>query len=203
MSDVPEGYKQTEVGVIPGDWEVKPLEKEIDLLTGFPFPSNQYSKDGVKLLRGSNVKRGTTDWTEENTKYWKSVTSELKEYVLNEGDIVIAMDGSLVGRSFARLSKNDLPALLLQRIARVRSNNIDMGYLKEFICSDYFTKYLDTVKTASAIPHISPKDIKNFKIPLPPTCAEQTAIGTTLKDANALVTQLEKLIANLLNPKAK
>ncbi len=188
-------FKESELGMIPDDWDVKSLENEVDLLTGFPFPSNKYSETGIRLLRGSNVKRGVTEWAEDNTKYWKEVTPELKEYVLKDGDIVIAMDGSLVGKSFARLSSSDLPALLLQRIARVRSSKIDMGYLKEFICSDYFTKYCDSVKTASAIPHISPKDIRNFKIPLPPTKEEQDAIATALNDTDKLISQLEKLIA--------
>lgn len=125
----------------------------------------------------------------------------MKAYLLQDGDIVIAMDGSLVGRSFARLSKTDLPALLLQRVARVRSYRIELGYLKEFICSDYFTKYCDSVKTVSAIPHISPGDIRNFKIPLPPTKAEQTAIATALSDADALISSLEKLIEKKRNIK--
>jgi type I restriction enzyme, S subunit len=107
---------------------------------------------------------------------------------------VIAMDGSLVGKSFARLSKLDLPALLLQRVARVRSKKIHMGYLKEFICSDYFTKHCDNVKTASAIPHISPRDIRSFRIPLPPTKEEQAAIATALNDADQLIIELERLI---------
>lgn len=190
-----EGFKNTEVGDIPEDWEVKALDKEIDLITGFPFQSAKFVKNGVRLLRGSNVKRGVTDWSEDNTKFWEDVSYELKQYLLKEGDVVIAMDGSLVGKSFARITKNDLPALLVQRIARVRSNKIDEGYLKEFICSDYFTKHCDNVKTASAIPHISPKDIRSFQIPIPPTKAEQTVIATALNDADALITQLEKLIA--------
>lgn len=190
-----EGFKNTEVGDIPEDWEVKALDKEIDLITGFPFQSAKFVKNGVRLLRGSNVKRGVTDWSEDNTKFWEDVSYELKQYLLKEGDVVIAMDGSLVGKSFARITKNDLPALLVQRIARVRSNKIDEGYLKEFICSDYFTKHCDNVKTASAIPHISPKDIRSFQIPIPPTKAEQTAIATALNDADALITQLEKLIS--------
>ena len=199
--ELSKGYKQSDVGLIPSDWEVKTLDKEIDLLTGYPFPSSKYSESGIKLLRGSNVKRGETDWSENITQFWEQLTLELKTYLLQEGDIVIAMDGSLVGRSFARLSKTDLPALLLQRVARVRSNKIDLGYLKEFICSDYFTKYCDSVKTVSAIPHISPGDIRNFKIPLPPTKAEQTAIATALSDADALISSLEKLIEKKRNIK--
>jgi len=199
--EVKRGYKQTEVGVIPEDWEVKPIDKEIDLLTGFPFPSSSYSKTGIKLLRGSNIKRGVTDWSADITEYWEKLSPELKQYVLKEGDIVIAMDGSLVGRSFARLTHEDLPALLLQRVAKVRSSKIDSGYLKEFICSDFFTKHCDSVKTVTAIPHISPKDIKEFQIPLPHTKAEQTAIAAALSDADALIQSLEKLIAKKRNIK--
>ncbi|KAF5414969.1 MAG: Type-1 restriction enzyme MjaXIP specificity protein [Candidatus Methanogaster sp.] len=193
--EVKPGYKQTEVGVIPEDWDIKKIGDKIDLLTGFPFPSNNYTSSGIKLLRGSNIKRGKTDWADDITQYWKKVTFDLQQYVLNEGDIVIAMDGSLVGRSFAILSKNDLPALLLQRVARIRSKKIDIGYLKEWICGDKFTKYCDSVKTVTAIPHISPGDIWSFAIPLPPTLAEQTAIATALSDADALIQSLERLIA--------
>lgn len=187
-------YQESEFGLIPKEWEVKEIDHFIDLLTGFPFPSQGYSNSGIKLLRGSNIKRGNIDWNQEITEYWPSLTPELREYILLDGDIVISMDGSLVGRSFARLTKNDLPALLLQRVARIRSSKIDMGYLKEFICSSYFTKYCDSVKTSSAIPHISPKDIKDFRIPIPPKITEQTAIATALSDMDALIAQTEKLI---------
>ncbi len=186
--------KHTEIGEIPKDWDFKEIEQEIDLLTGYPFPSNDYTKNGIKLLRGSNVKRGNIDWNEENTEYWNIITNEIRKYQLENGDIVVAMDGSLVGKSFARVNKSDLPALLLQRVARIRSSKIEMDYLKEFICSDYFTKHCDNVKTSSAIPHISPKDIKSFKIPIPPTKHEQKAIAQTLNDTNVLLSSLEKLI---------
>lgn len=199
--EVRSGYKQTDFGTIPNDWEVKSIGSMIDLLTGFPFPSSSYSKSGIKLLRGSNVKRGVTDWSEDITQFWEKVTAELKPYQLQEGDIVIAMDGSLVGRSFAILTDSDLPALLLQRVARIRSNKIDTGYLKEFVCSDYFTKHCDAVKTSSAIPHISPNDIKSFSIPIAPTLDEQTAIATALSEVDALISTLEKLIAKKQNIK--
>lgn len=188
------GYKQTEVGVIPEDWECLPIADSIDLLTGCPFPSSGYSNSGIRLLRGSNVKRGITDWSEDGTEYWSSVTADIRKYVLKSGDIVIAMDGSLVGRSFAMLSDGDVPSLLLQRVARVRSNSIDQKYLKAWVCSQRFTEHCDAVKTVSAIPHISPGDIRTFKIAFPPTKAEQEAIAEALSDADALIESLEQLI---------
>ena len=166
----------------------------IDLLTGFPFPSNNYSHTGIRLLRGSNIKRGYTDWSEEITKFWKSVTTTLKKYSLEEGDIVIAMDGSLVGKSFSRLTKDDIPSLLLQRVARIRSGLIDMNYLKEWVCSDFFTKHCNSLKTASAIPHIAPKDIQNFSINLPDSKEEQHKIAEKLLETENLIINLESLI---------
>jgi type I restriction enzyme S subunit len=174
-----------------GEWTEKQIGTEIDLLTGFPFPSAQYFDSGVKLLRGSNIKRGVTDWSDDLVQYWPEVTSDISQYVLSEGDIVVAMDGSLVGRSFARLSKDDLPALLLQRVARIRSDKIDMGYLKEWICSKFFTEHCDAVKTVTAIPHISPGDIRSFTIQIPPTQKEQRAIATVLSDMDGEIAAIE------------
>lgn len=194
-SGVKNKYKQTEVGMIPEDWDAKSIGDEIDLLTGFPFASNQYSKTGIKLLRGSNVKRGETDWNEDITEYWSQISSELKRYELKEGDVIIPMDGSLVGKSYAQLSESDLPCLLLQRVARIRSKKIDISYLKHFIGSKDFVKYCDSVKTVTAIPHISPTDIRNFTIPIPRIKSEQSTIAEVLTQTDSLIASLEKLIA--------
>jgi type I restriction enzyme S subunit len=167
----------------------------IDLLTGFPFPSSGYSTSGIRLLRGSNVKRGETDWSDDICAFWPKVTGDIVRYLLKEGDIVVAMDGSLVGRSFASLSTEDLPALLLQRVARIRSSKFSQSYLSSWVCSSRFTDHCDSVKTTTAIPHISPDDIRSFKIGIPPTVVEQNAIGAAFKNCDALIASLDQLLA--------
>lgn len=181
----PKEFKQTELGKIPEDWDVVTIRESCDLLTGHPFSSSKYSDSGVRLLRGSNIKRGNTDWDSSITRYWPEITSNISHYALNIGDVVISMDGSLVGRSFAQLSESDLPALLLQRVARLRAKTIDQNYLKEWVCSSIFTEHCDLVKTVTAIPHISPADILNFKIATPRNGNEQTAIASILSDMDA------------------
>jgi type I restriction enzyme, S subunit len=193
--EVRPGYKQSAVGVIPRDWDAKAIGDEIDLLTGHPFPSSGYLESGVRLLRGSNVKRGQTDWNDDITQYWPSVTPDIARYQLRQGDLVIAMDGSLVGRSFAQLKSDDLPALLLQRVARIRSEKLDVTYLTAFVGSDRFINYADSVKTVTAIPHISPGDIRRFTIPIPATVEEQRAIAAVLSCVDALLKGLDRLIA--------
>lgn len=196
MDLCPRGYKQTEVGEIPEDWVKLEIGEFIDLVTGFPFPSSKYTDSGIKLLRGSNIKRGVTDWDDKLVKYWPEITFDLQKYELKSGDIVIAMDGSLVGRSFAQLSCLDLPALLLQRVARIRvQETIDQSYLKAWVCSKLFTEHCDSVKTVTAIPHISPEDIRTFSIKLPKDIEEQKSIAKALSDVDELIVSLEKLIA--------
>ncbi|MBY3513731.1 restriction endonuclease subunit S [Rhizobium laguerreae] len=176
-------------------WCHTEIGKHIDLLTGFPFPSSGYTSSGVRLLRGSNIKRGQLDWSDELIKFWPKVDGDIAKYALQEGDIVVAMDGSLVGRSFGQISKSDLPALLLQRVARVRSKGIDQGLLKEWICSPFFTEHCDNVKTVTAVPHISPEDILKFRIRASEDLEEQKAIAAFLSDASNELRILESRLS--------
>jgi len=192
---VPDGYKRTEVGVIPKDWNCIRTGDEVDLLTGFPFPSSGYSQTGVLLVRGSNVKRGQLDWQDDITKYWPTASPDINRFGLQKGDIVIAMDGALIGRSYAVISDADLPSLLVQRVARIRSFILNQRLIVYWVGSNSFVNYVDSVKTHSAIPHISPADICNFLIAVPTDQAEQTTIANALSDVDKLITSLEKLIA--------
>src|SRR5690606_27214574 len=91
------------------------------LQPGYAFKSSEFSNNGVRLLRGSNVGVDETFWDESQTRYWPtSRRNEFADYVLNEDDIVIAMDRPFIAAGFkvARLGADDLPALLLQRVGR-------------------------------------------------------------------------------------
>jgi len=179
---------------LPGfevEWKEASIGGMIDLLTGFPFPSSGYRSSGIRLLRGSNVKRGLINWNEDLAEHWPAISSDIARYELCEGDIVIAMDGALVGRSYARVQPSDLPALLLQRVARIRSSSLCNDFLFFQIGSSRFADHCDSVKTSTAIPHISPADIRNFRTFIPPTKKEQNAIAAILLDLDAELSGLE------------
>jgi type I restriction enzyme S subunit len=195
VSDVQPGYKRTEVGVIPADWECRLLGELTEMLTGFPFPSAGFASAGVRLIRGSNVKRDLIDWSDEIARYWPDNSTELGKFRLVSGDIVIAMDGALVGRSFAEIREEHLPALLVQRVARLRSRENSLRYVGFWVKGDAFARHCDERKTHSAIPHISPNDIRSFKVATPPSLPEQQAIAEALADVDALIDALEALSA--------
>jgi type I restriction enzyme S subunit len=180
---------------VPEDWVSTTVGGSADLLTGFPFSSAGFSDAGIRLVRGSNVKRGMLDWTKDISMYWPSDEPRFRAFQLRENDILIAMDGALVGRSHAWIRKSDLPAYLVQRVARLRGTSIAQNLLYQHIRSHRFVQWVDSVKTHTAIPHISSKDIRDFEIYIPPGFQEQDRIGEALSDVDDLIDSLDRLIA--------
>jgi type I restriction enzyme S subunit len=185
-----------------GELEEVLLEEHIAFLSGHAFKSSEFKKnEKYKLLRGINITKGSLRWGEEQTFSWPE-DLQFKKYSLEVNDIVISMDGSLVGRNYALISHAKMePMLLVQRVARLRcKNTLFYGYLLQHIASEHFKSYVDAVKTVTAIPHISAKDIKHFKIPLP-TVKEQEKIAAVLTNADKEIVVLERQLADLKQEK--
>ena len=177
-----------------GEWRKVYVSDVSELLTGYPFASENFSLTGTKLLRCSNVKRGVLDWDPSITVYW-NYCENLDEFQLQAGDIVIAMDGALVGYSFSKITPDDLPMLLVQRVARLRSTGICQDYLAHCIINPAFGEHIERVKTDTAIPHMSPKDILGYAFYMPTCAKEQQAIADILSAADKEIDLLEQELA--------
>lgn len=154
-----------------------------EILVGFAFRSEFFNTDrvGVRLVRGKNVTNRDLRWGDDS-RWWNDFSLDLERYYLRENDIVIGMDGSLVGKNYARIHADDLPLLLVQRVACIRAKKgISQDFLWSCIASNKFEQYIDAIKTGTSIPHISGKQIGEYTIPKI-GIEEQAAIGriTTL-----------------------
>ena len=159
------------------EWKTYTVLAEI--LVGFAFKSDAFNTDGIgiRLVRGKNITSRALRWGDD-TRWWNDFTQKLDRYYLQENDIVIGMDGSLVGKNYARIYAEDLPLLLVQRVACIRAKEgVDQDYLWSCIASSRFEQYIDAVKTGTSIPHISGKQIGEYEIPLL-TLDDQKKIGT-------------------------
>lgn len=146
-----------------------------DIIVGYPFESAKFNTDGngVLLVRGMNVSERFLRFGDE-ARYWDYITDDLKPYYLKENDIVIGMDGSKVGKNFALVKKENLPLLLVQRVACVRAKkDYDQRYIWQYVSSKRFIEYVNTIKTGSSIPHISGNQIANFPIFVPDSKAQK------------------------------
>jgi len=169
------------IGNIPHHWKCTRLKHFVQLISGFPFQSEEFyeGEDGIRLVRGDNVTEGKLRWGEK-TRKWYKITEDLQEFNLKENDVLIGMDGSKVGKNYAIVTMEDLPALLVQRVARLRaSKELKQKFLYYLIGNHSFPQYIDSVKTNVAVPHMSPNDIQNYFIPIP-TQEEQEKISEFL-----------------------
>ena len=140
-----------------------------DLLCGYAFDGEDITEEGKYLLmRGINITEGVIRHSVELDRYYSGSVEKLGKYKLVIGDLVIGMDGSKVGRNSALVSADENGSYLVQRVCRIRSM-VGNNYVLQLVNNVRFHKYVDTVKTSSAIPHISLKDIQNFKIAIPST----------------------------------
>ena len=183
------------------DWEIKGLGDSIDLLSGFPFASEdildgQASKDRerVLLMRGVNITEGSIRHSEDQDRFYCGDLSKLQKYELEIGDMVIGMDGSKVGKNSALVGENERGALLVQRVARIRAlAGTSLPFIYQHVNSFLFHRYVDQVKTSSGIPHISAKQIREFTIGFP-SLPEQTKIANFL---SSLDRKIETVAAQL------
>lgn len=191
-------------------WEQRKFGDYNDLMTGYPFESDKFSEDGIKLVRGMNVKRGYLDFSGDICVKWNSCVG-LENFLLKDGDILIQMDGALIGKSYAKIKENQLPALLVQRVTRARTNNkfASQDFMYQTIQRD-FLRYIEMNKTETAVPHLSLNDIRNFEI-MVPCLAEQKKIGEYFDSLDNLITlhqrkcdetkQLKKFMLQKMFPK--
>ena len=159
------------IGEIPDFWNVVPLKTCSDILPGYAFSSDDFdTKNGTALLRGINVTPNGIRW--EDVVYWnKPITKQLQVFELVAGDIVVGLDRPWVsgGTRVCWVTQKDLPALLLQRVCRIRAKeNIDNRWIYHWIASKSFQEALSIETTGVSVPHISTKQIEQFSITLPP-----------------------------------
>jgi type I restriction enzyme S subunit len=169
MADARLAVKAFTTAAFGDDSTLVPLRDLATVQVGFPFPSDDYVEDGVRLLRCSNVGVNRIDWTPAITRSWPTGrVQEVADYRLQEGDIVIAMDRPFISEGFkvARLADTDIPSLLLQRVGRVRlTDHTTPGFIWAFLHSPRFQHELQRLQKGTDLPHISRFDIESTTLP--------------------------------------
>ena len=180
-----------------GEWEKCKLGDKCDLLCGYAFDGKNIVEQGTYLLmRGINITEGIIRHSSELDRYYTGSVNNLTKYKLTTGDLVIGMDGSKVGRNSAIVSLTENGSYLVQRVCRIKSC-IGNDFLLQLVNNHKFHKYVDMVKTSSAIPHISLKDIQNFPIAVPSIQKEADKISRLFHLLDERIATQNKIIEDL------
>jgi type I restriction enzyme, S subunit len=191
--ELKEGYKLTDVGIIPIDWEVKKLINLSTLITKGTTPKT-FAKAGINYIKiesllGDKINIEKCLFVDEDIN-----NGELKRSILNDGDLLFAIAGATIGKC-AIVNTDIIPANTNQALAiiRLRENENKM-FIFHFLKSTLMQKYIIDNIAGGAQPNMNLKQIGNFSLPIPPSVSEQKAIAKALSDTDALISTLDALI---------
>ena len=203
MSDVPEGYKMSEVGVIPEEWEVKKLGKIADVKTG-PFGSSlherDYVNDGIPIITVEHLSEYGV--VHQNLPMVSDFDRKrLSAYTLQPDDIVFSRVGSVDRNSLIKETENGW--LFSGRLLRIRINTkyIFPAYLSYYFHQEPTKQRIRSVAVGQTMASLNTEILKNIEVAIPPTIEQQQAIASALTDIDALITSLEQLITKKRNIK--
>ena len=194
LTMIPPGYKQTEVGVIPEEWEVKTIDQIAFVTSGkrLPLGSTLVAQTTPHpYIRVTDMRPGTVELSE--IKYVpEDVFPAIKRYRIYCEDIFISVAGSLgiVGKVPRELHG----ANLTENADRITNITCSQDYLLHVLMSPLIQNTIDSLQTVGAQPKLALTRIRKFVIPHPPL-PEQGAIATALSDVDALLAALDRLIA--------
>jgi len=176
-------YKQTDVGLIPVDWEVKKLEMVANFSNGKAHELFINENGGYIVVNSKFI-----------STQGKVVKYSYKNFhPLKTGDITMVMSDIPNGKALAKcyLIPKENKYALNQRICSIRvtnCNNIFLSYLLNR------NKYYLSFDSGTGQTNLKKQDVVSCPIPLPPL-PEQEAIAEVLSDTDALIGALEKRIA--------
>ncbi|MCC7300979.1 MAG: restriction endonuclease subunit S [Verrucomicrobia bacterium] len=171
------------LGDIPKHWDAKPLKFIALVKTGFAFSSDDFTDEGVPVLRIGDITRdGRVDFS--GAKYLtEDFLRTHRSVVVQQGDITMAMTGATIGK-VGRYSF-ETPALLNQRVCifRPRQDNSN-DFLWHLLNADFYIEHVLLKAFGGAQPNISDTQLLSCSVPVPPP-KEQAAIAAYLDEETA------------------
>lgn len=189
------GCKQTEVGLIPTDWDIVAFDTAFQIPSGQVDPRLPKHRNRILVAPDHLESRSGRILSQETAARQNAISGK---YVFGTGDIVYSKIRPYLRKAwhatFSGLCSADMYPL------RARTG-FDSGFLVRIVLSEHFSQYAESVSVRSGMPKINRDELSAYSFACPPTLAEQEAIAEALGDANALVESLERLLAKKRNLK--
>lgn len=188
--------KQTEIGLIPEDWEVQKLGDHFQLKARIGWQgltTAEYLESGdYYLVTGTDFKNGYIDW-DNCVNVEKSRYDQDRFIQLKVGDVLVTKDGTIGKVAFVdkliKLTTLNSGVFVL----RSKNTNIDNQFMYYILMSFYFDDFLKKITAGSTINHLYQKDFIHFKFVVPSLPQQQT-IAKALSHSDKWIEKIEKLI---------
>ncbi len=197
---VPPGYKQTEVGVIPEDWELLTLAdiRESGGLVRGPF-GGALKKEFFVDTRGYKVyeQRNAIYKSAELGTYFvdESKFRELSRFKVKAGDFIVSCSGT-IGRVF-QIPEGAKAGIINQALLKIKVDSgtvLDQYFFYVFESDQFQKRIIDNTHGGAMQNLVGMDTFRDTEIPIP-SLSEQCAIAAALSDVDALISSLDRLIS--------
>ena len=192
---IPEGYKTTEAGIIPVDWDAVPLLNICNLINGLTYHPENVKEFGLLVMRSSNVQNNRFSFKDN---VYVNVTVPDEQLIKKDDILVCVRNGSseLIGKC-AKAEKN-YPITFGAFMAVLRGSYNDLVF-QLFLQGDIQKKIRKNSNTA--INQITNGDFSKVFVPFPRLESEYHNIVKPLSEIDVLIDNLVKLLAKKKNIK--
>lgn len=185
---VPDGYKQTEVGVIPEDWDSIKVQDVCDFIVPGRNKPQKFDGDIPWITTPDLIDGRAVFFSRSGLKISKEVAKTVGSKIVPAGSVIMSCVGELGLVAIAGVN-----IVINQQLhAFLPSKKID-NYFLMYALKDQ-ESYFHGAATKTALPYLNKDNCNATPLPLP-SIQEQTAIATALSDVDNLIQSLEKLIA--------
>ena len=194
------GYKDSELGKIPEDWDVIELidtasKSKKWSFVGGPFGSSlktdDYTEYGIQIIQLQNM--GDGHFINDNVIYTSvEKANELLSNNIYAGEIIISKMGDPVARACIMPNHADRYLMASDGIRlSIDTNKFDTRFIHDFINFKIFRNQAINASTGSTRQRISLSELKKLKL-FSPSYEEQLAIGNTFKDLDSQILVLDQ-----------
>ena len=186
------GYKVSELGMIPQDWDVVELEEVAEIKSGGTPSTNR-----PEFWNGHILWCTPTDITSLSGKYLSDTNRKISELGLNNSAAELLPTGSVLMTSRATIGECAIvkrPMTTNQGFKNFICNRTVNNEFLYYLLSSQKDKFIELCNGSTFL-EISTTQVRKFNIAIPKSTTEQTAIATALSDTDALISSLQTLIA--------
>lgn len=203
-----EGFKQTEIGIIPTDWTTKSYGEIFTFLKTATFSRSELAdNEDVFCLHYGDIHTKLNNFLDLSKCDLSSVSlAKAKRYTfLADGDVIVvdaSEDYDGIGKSVEVKNLGTRKAISGLHTFLLRDTNGDLanGYRAYLHSNQFIRKQFDKLATGMKVFGVTKTNLKTVQIPLPPV-PEQEAIAEVLGDVDALITSLDEFIEKKRNIK--
>lgn len=203
-TQIPKGYKKTEAGIIPEDWEAEPIGNFFEFKNGLNKAKEFFGK-GTPIVNYMDVFSNSGFLCSDIEGKVTLTSDEIRNYQVRKGDVFFTRTSETVDEiGMSSVMLEDIKDAVFSGFVlrgRPKNGNLHLLYKKYCFRFEKVRKQICSTSSYTTRALTNGRLLSKVFIAVPPDKAEQKSIATVLSDIDKLITNLDELLVKKRNVK--